>query len=233
MIIFDYGQTLINELSFDVRKGTEAVLKNAANNPHNVSIEDVYALSKELFEEIGKYRTQFPLEVHNHIFQKSLYDYLNIELTKSPEEVERIFVNAATIAESTKGIEMFLQSIDMMGIRSSVISNISFSGKLLTEKINLYIPANHFEFIIASSEYIFRKPHRRIFELALSKAGLESHEVWYCGDNAMFDVDGAANCGIFPVWYKGALDKSNTFIPNVNCLEVSNWSELLEFLNKS
>jgi putative hydrolase of the HAD superfamily len=117
-------------------------------------------------------------------------------------------------------------------IRTGVISNISFSGKLLKRRINNYIPSNKFEFIIASSEYIFRKPHKRIFELALRKAKLEPYETWYCGDNAVFDVDGSSVSGIFPVWYKGALEERNKYIPKSHCLEVSNWNELIDILMK-
>jgi len=57
----------------------------------------------------------------------------------------------------------------------------------LTNRINEFLPNNNFEFIIATSEYIFRKPHKRIYELALKKANLEAKDVWYCGDNAVCD----------------------------------------------
>lgn len=233
MIIFDYGQTLVDEKSFDVLKGTEAVLRHATNNPYNVSSEEVSALSNELFEETVRYKNLSILEVHTHLFQNYLYEYFGIQFTKSPKEIESIFENAASTAEPTKGIEVFLQFLYRKGIRSSVISNISFSGSMLNERINRYIPLHKFEFVIASSEYVFRKPHKRIFELALRKARLEPHEVWYCGDNAICDVDGAANCGIFPIWYKGALGKINTYIPKSDCLEINDWNELIELLDKN
>lgn len=236
MIIFDYGQTLVNENNFDGFKGTEAVLYQAAKNPNNISYKEVQALANELNKEIGRFGTerkkQTVLEVHNHIFQKYLYEYFGIELTKSPEEVERIFWNAASSSEPTKNIVKLLQFLDSEKIRTSVISNISFSGKMLLERINQNIPCHKFEFVLASSEYIFRKPHKRIFELALRKAGIEPHQAWYCGDNAVFDVDGASDSGMFSVWYKGAIDESNKYVPKGDCLEVNDWSELIEILSK-
>src|SRR5690554_4877612 len=123
-----------------------------------------------------------PVEVHNHLFQNYLYEYFGIQLTKTPQEVERIFQNAASNIEPTKKILDLLQFLNAQKIRTSVISNISFSGQLLSEIIYRHIPQHEFEFIIASSEYVFRKPHKRIYELALRKAGLKPHEVWYCGD---------------------------------------------------
>lgn len=229
MVIFDYGQTLVNEKIFDPLRGTMSVLSEACNNPNNVSAEEVQALANQLNEEIRRCGSeQTYIEVHNHLFQNYLYEYFGIQFTKSATEIEHIFENAACIAEPTKNIAKFLQFLDGENIRSSVISNISFSGNLLKEHINCFIPSHKFEFIIASSEYVFRKPHKRIFELALRKANLNACDVWYCGDNAVFDVDGAANCGIFPVWYKGAIEKSNKHIPKNECLIIDDWNELIE-----
>lgn len=235
MIIFDYGNTIVKE-KLDRIKGIEAVLLNAAVNPYNVTAEEISALVYELKSDIGVYGRDIEnytmLEVHNHIFQRYLYEYFGIELTKSPEEVERIFETAAFSGEPTKDIDKLLKYLDDKKIRSSVLSNISYSGSVLTRRINGYVPEHKFEFIIASSEYIFRKPHRRIFELALRKARLEPHKVWYCGDNAVFDVDGASACGIFPVWYKDAIDKPIEYIPKSDCLEVNDWNELIEIIEK-
>ena len=234
MIIFDYGQTLVNEKIFDPLKGTAAVLREAAKNPDKVSAEEVQALAEQLGKEIGRNgveaEKQTFLEVHIHIFQNYLYEYFGIEFTKSSTEIERIFQKAACVGEPTENIVAFLQFLENNHIRTSVISNISYSGELLKKIINSNIPSNKFEFIIASSEYVFRKPHKRIFELALRKAKLNAEEVWYCGDNAVFDVDGAANCGIFPVWYKGAIEKPNKKVPNSECLVIDNWKELIERL---
>ena len=48
MILFDYGQTLVNEKFFDGVKGTEAVLKYATKNKYNKSAEDLQAYANEL-----------------------------------------------------------------------------------------------------------------------------------------------------------------------------------------
>ena len=189
MIIFDYGQTLVNEKSFDGLKGTRAVLREATRNLNNISAEEIQAMANKLNEEIGRYGTEIEeqpvLEIHNHMFQNYLYEYFGIELTKSAGEVEQIFEIAALDAEPTKNIIEFLQYLEDSKIRTGVISNTSFSGERLQACINRYIPSHKFEFMIASSEYIFRKPHKRIFELALRKANLAPCEDWVIGGNAL------------------------------------------------
>ena len=78
----------------------------------------------------------------------------------------------------------------MKGIRTGVISNITYNSEVVKERINRLIPSNKFEFIIATSSYLFRKPNRHIFELALEKADLNPEDVWYIGDNYICDVQG-------------------------------------------
>jgi len=236
MIIFDYGQTLVDYKIFDLLKGTIAVLKEASKNPNNVSAEEVQALAMELNKDIGRFgddlEKQAFLEVHNNPFQKYLYDYFDIEFTKSPAEIEGIFETSACTIEPTKKISEFLQFLEDINIRTSVISNISFSGDLLKRRIKEYIPSHTFEFIIASSEYVFRKPHKRIFEIALRKAKLNACDTWYCGDNAVYDVDGAAACHIFPVWFKGAIENSNKHVPKSDCFMIEDWEELKDKLKR-
>lgn len=236
MIMFDYGQTLITESRFDGEKGIRAVLKYAKRNPYNVSAKEVQDFAKTLNKDIGRYdpdvRNAPHIEVHNHIFSNFLYEYFDLEIDLSPQELEKVYWDNSSTKKVTKNIEVLLQYLQKAGIRTAVISNISFSGKALDEQINSLLPDHNFEFILATSEYVFRKPHNRIFELALRKAKLYARDVWYCGDKAYFDVEGASKAGIFPVWYRGALEEDNKLIPSFDCLTINDWIEIIELLEK-
>mgnify|MGYP002622665600 CR=1 FL=1 len=136
------------------------------------------------------------------------------------------------------GIDNRTTYINENGIRSGVISNIGWSGEALTSRINRLLPENTFEFIIASSDYMFRKPNPMLFELALKKAGLQPGDVWFCGDNVKADVVGSAQVGIFPIWYEDetmenpwrAKDDGN--VPNCKHLHIHDWLELIEALEE-
>jgi putative hydrolase of the HAD superfamily len=156
-----------------------------------------------------------------------------LEFDLSPEELEKVFWDHATVRKPTKNIDTLLEYLNDAGIRTAVISNISFSGKALKETIASALPNNHFEFVMATSEYVFRKPHSRIFELALRKAALPARDVWYCGDNAYFDVEGSSKTGINPVWYTGAIRQDNHLKPDVDCLVIKDWLELIESLKQA
>lgn len=232
MILFDYGQTLVNEQKFDGVKGTRAVLKYATKNPYHRTAEELQAIADTMNRELGRFdpekRHLFQVEVPAYMFSKYLYESQGIELSISSEEIDRVFWEAAAPGKPTEGIEDFLHFLKQSQIRTGVISNISYCGKVVAERINACIPENAFEFIIATSEYMYRKPNKRIFELALEKAGLAAEEVWYVGDQYECDIKGAAGAGIFPVWYIGAMDMhyEEYFEGNKEILTVKNWREL-------
>lgn len=78
MILFDYGQTLVNEKPFDGVKGTEAVLKYATANKYNLSAEEIQREANAINKELGRFdparRHLFQVEVPNHMFTKYLYE---------------------------------------------------------------------------------------------------------------------------------------------------------------
>ncbi len=205
MILFDYGQTLIDEERFDGVRGTAQVMQYAVKNRHGLTPEQVQEQAEAINRELGRFnpagRHLITAEVHNHPFNAYLYESLGIGLSLSCEQAEEIFWNAAAPGKPTEGIEAFLEFLEGEGIRTGVISNISFSGKALRRRIDRMLPSHRFEFILASSEYVFRKPNPRIFNLALEKAQLSPDQVWYVGDQYECDMAGAAGAGIFPVWY--------------------------------
>ena len=236
MIIFDYGHTLLCEPDYNLLRATQAVMQYAVSNPRNLSAEQVCEFSSYLWHEICGPSRREGIELHNDHFERLLYEYLQIELSISPAEIGRVFFNGVSTGEKMPNIEVVLDYLHQNGIRSGVISNISFSEETLRERINSFLPDNRFEFIIASSEYMVRKPNPLIFELALNKANLSADEVWYCGDNPVADIDGAAGVGIFPVWYRSGItneirDKSlDTVVPSVEHLYISDWLELIAAL---
>lgn len=231
MILFDYGQTLVAEQKFDGVKGTEAVLQYATKNKYHLSAEQVQARANEINQELGRFdpekRHLFEIEVPNIMFAPYLYESQGIEIGLSSSEIDTVFWNAASPGAPTEGIEDFLEYLREKGIRTGVISNITFAPSVVAERINRLLPDNDFEFIITSSNYIFRKPHKRLFDLALEKADLKPDEIWYIGDNYECDVKGSSNAGMLPVWYIGAIDLP--YKEDKNVLTVKNWDELRFF----
>ncbi len=232
MVLFDYGQTLIAEQKFDGVKGTEAVLQYAARNKYHLSAEQVLAKANEIKQEFGRSdaekRHLFQIEIPNTMFTPYLYESQGIEIALSNSEIDTVFWNAASPGTPTEGIKDFLEYLKDKGIRTGVISNISYAPSVVAERINRLLPENAFEFIITSSNYIFRKPNKKIFDLALEKAELRPDEVWYIGDQYECDIKGSLNAGLFPVWYIGAIDLP--YAEDKNILTVNTWDEIEQYM---
>ncbi len=228
MILFDYGQTLVAESKFDGVRGTAAVLQHAVRNKYNLSAEQVQARANEINQEFGRFDPQkrhlFQIEIPNTMFTPYLYESLGIEIALTNAEIDTIFWDAAAPGAATEGVEDFLKFLKKREIRTGVISNISYAPSVVAARINRLLPENAFEFILTSSNYIFRKPHRRIFDLALEKADLRPDEVWYIGDQYECDVKGALNAGLYPVWYIGAIDLP--YREDRSILTVTDWDAL-------
>ncbi len=89
MILFDYGQTLVNEAAFDGVRGTEAVLRYAVKNKYHMTAAQVQAEAEAINRELGRAdpykRHLFQIEVPNHMFTAYLYQSLGIELSLGAE----------------------------------------------------------------------------------------------------------------------------------------------------
>ncbi|MFW6281771.1 MAG: HAD family hydrolase [bacterium] len=91
--------------------------------------------------------------------------------------------------------------MDNKDIRKGILSNSSFSEEALWRELKDFDIDDKFEFLISTSEYCLRKPDKRIFDLALTKFDLNADEVWYVGNSFKYDVIGANNANIQPIWY--------------------------------
>ncbi len=229
MILFDYGGTLVYEMPFDTLRGMKALMAYAARNPRRVTPQEAAALSSQVFSALDGTRMEQGIEVHQHMAQRYMCERLGLGFDISPVEQETILWDAASPCAAMEGIEELLLRLGHMGIRTGVISNIMFSGEALTARLNRLLPQNAFEFIMASSDYVFRKPNRLLFELALQKADLPPEDVWFCGDTFVPDIEGAAGAGIFPVWFIKTPDGRET---TRNCLTLNGWNQLTAALSK-
>lgn len=235
MIIFDYGHTLLHEPDWDSARGNAELMKVAVKNENNCTVEDVVKHAEIVFNEHVELVRALGYDISGQVSSRFLYEYLGIEFSLTPLEMETVFWNGASMGALMPGADKMLDCINEKGICSAVISNLLWSGEALTERLNRLLPNNRFEFVITSSDYMFRKPNRLLFELALRKAGLDASDVWYCGDNPQADVEGAAAAGIFPVWYDNALectyrDKAKEPLPKCEYLLIHEWDEMVEVL---
>ena len=239
MILFDYGHTLLYQPGFNTSNGNKAIYPYINKNPRNISLEEYDRTINELFAKIKAHRGSI-LEIHEHNFLRLAMEYMDISYSVSIEDAEEIIMNGISKGGMMPHADMLLDYLNAKGIRTGVISNNCFSSNALKKLFDRLLPRNKFEFVMASSDYIFRKPHSKMFDIALQKAGLSADKVWYCGDSIETDVQGAKNVGMFPVLYEGTTDDGTNPFPHQNdnlkvdfeYLHITDWTELIDVLEQ-
>ncbi|MBP5434026.1 HAD hydrolase-like protein, partial [Ruminococcus sp.] len=93
------------------------------------------------------------------------------------------------------------------------------------------------DFVITSSEYIFRKPDVHIFDMAVRKSGFDKTDIWYCGNNKEADIIGAHEAGLFPVFYDNRSvpsrlhERNDKIMIDFPYLHLSSWDDLIDTLS--
>ena len=108
-----------------------------------------------------------------------------------------------------------------MVAKNGVVKSVTIAGKEVIPEVY---------YTIATSDYLFRKPNKRIFQFALQRAELKPEDVWYIGDQYEADVKGALGAGVMPVWYQGAIDLP--FTADESVLTVQSWKQLREIMDE-
>lgn len=236
MIIFDAGKTLIDYLPKIDDKGmlylstidaTERLMQYITSNPNNYDAQIIDKFNNEIFEKYSKCRKEY-FEINNQVILKTIFDLLNIKLSISFSDVERIIWNNSANIVAVEGVLELLDSLKCLGIRTAVISNLDFSGYLLEERLNELLPNNEFEFVIASSDYGIRKPQKLIFEVGIVRSGLSPEDIWYVGDKPTVDGLGSKSVGMTPIIFKS---KRNQYgdIPK-DMIAIDDYKELTDIL---
>ena len=208
-IIFDLGDTVLEEKSYNINHGYKTI---SGNLNSNVSIE-----------ELNKAITDF--QVGNSEFK--LLKWISSRLSKDHALVNAEAVELKLWKETVSlvpklGIQLVLDFLVKQNVRVAAISNAIFSSPCMTYELERHNLINYFEFIISSADLGIRKPDSRKFEIALETLRLEPHDVWYIGDNWDADIIGAKSAQMTPVWFKEQFPDHDA---NISHIKLRKWSE--------
>lgn len=235
MILFDYGHTLLYETDCDIERGVNELFKHITRNPDGITVNDYVKAVDAVYGKGEQVIKNEQCVISARACDRVIASLLNIEFNLTPLEQEVMFWTVSANCEVMPQADRVLDYLNSKGIKTGMITNIIWSGEAMRERLNRLLPNNRIELIIASSDYLFRKPSKILFDIALNKSGLPPEKVWYCGDNPRADVEGAAGVGIFPVWYDNDTDsesKDRAYVPQCEHLHIKDWSEMMKILDK-
>ena len=166
------------------------------------------------------------MEIPCAAMQRYAFGVLKLEFDVSLEELEWQFWQAGAPAEPAEHIASLLEELNRQGIAVGVVSNLMYSGKTLARRLAEFLPGQRFAFALSTCDYVYRKPQKQIFDLALTLAGCKPEEALFCGDNLRCDIWGAHNAGIPSVWYTRYLRHRPELAPPDSTRELTDWLEL-------
>ncbi len=223
-VVFDFGDTLVSLKSIDGVAGDRKLLE-FAENAAGLTAEDLNLAAEELGRETMGLSDESMRQYTWQSFNRLLCETLGITFTVGYAELEREFWNAALTFQPCDGVFDMLDTLETSGIRTGILSNTPMTGRVVEEELAKHNLAHRFSFLMASADYLFRKPHPRVFQVAVRKMGLAPQDIWFAGDKLEYDIRGALNAGLFPVWYNPQ-GKPNE--AGYECLDVRSWHEFAE-----
>lgn len=218
-IVFDLGQTIVDDLAFDARRGYERIEAYLVGERGSRSL---YELSLDQMEDLRRRQASL-LEFPFVSFVRRLASRHGLAFRGTWEEIEREFLKAANPIAAVEGARDVLEALRLERIPLGIISNSVFSGSALSDQLAELGLREFFDFLISSSDFGRRKPHPSLFEAASRQMGLQPRNVWYLGDRIDTDIAGAHAAGMVAVWF----DRSGS--PTLNIGEadakVHSWGE--------
>ena len=97
------------------------------------------------------------------------------------------------------GARSLLENLRRRSVKLAIVTNMVTHVQF--RKINKLGLRDAFDVIVTSEEAGHEKPHGDIFELCLSRLGLEAEQVTHVGNDYAEDVQGARRAGLHPIWF--------------------------------
>jgi putative hydrolase of the HAD superfamily len=228
-VFFDAGETLVHphpsfaELFADV-------LRREGRDVSADVVADKVALVAERFQRAARENELWTTSPErSRAFWVSVYEAFLAELGLPPDEallavLHEEFTNLANYA-LFEDVLPVLQRLRDDGLTLGVVSNFEEWLERLLEELRV---ASFFDVQVISGVEGFEKPDPRIFRVALERAGVTADESAYVGDNPVFDVEPAAELGMFPV----LIDRRGRY-PNFPTARITSMAQLPRALGLS
>jgi putative hydrolase of the HAD superfamily len=200
-LLFDYGNTLVEEVGVDLRAGNEWLLSRAAHVPDGVTLSDVLQRAVRVATEVAGLRERVHLETPWPTLTRLIHDPLGIRFDLPMAELAMGFWKASVRTRAMPGAGEAIAQLHQAGLPMAVVSNTSFAEEVIRYEIARYGLDEYMAFVMVSSDYSVRKPHVLLFEAAAARLGVAAKEIWFVGDRLDTDVTGAVASGMTAVWF--------------------------------
>ena len=214
-VLFDLGNTLMHAVNPDdwpqvLRCGNQALVDYLCAQELPI---DCDTFADEFNQRLHKYYTERDvrmLETSTFSVLKELLaekNYKDISDDAIRAALDAHYAVTQTNWQMEDDTVACLSALKDESIKLGIISNAGDDRDVsqLLDKFNI---RSYFEFILTSAACGYRKPHPRIFELALENLNFLPEEIAMVGDKLDADIQGANNIGMYSIWITRHADMS-------------------------
>ncbi|HUE98423.1 MAG TPA: HAD family hydrolase [Anaerolineales bacterium] len=237
-VIFDLGGTLMYErTSWDAvtAKADEALTNYLREQGMELNLSTFPREFRKRIDKYFKKREKDLLETsYSFVLRDVLTDkgYKEVSDDVIRSALDRLFAITQTNWALEADTLPTLQKLETDGYRMGLISNAG-DDQDVQQLARRFGIAQFFDFILTSAACSYRKPHRRIFELALSNWYFLPSEAVMVGDNLDADVRGAQSVGLLAIWItRRAGERTDNRLPVQPDASLSSLSELPAVLDR-
>jgi putative hydrolase of the HAD superfamily len=204
-VIFDLGGTLMFErASWDsiTARADEALTNHLREQGMELNLSTFPREFRKRLDSYFKKREKDLLETsYSFVLREVLTDkgYREVPDRVIRGALDRLFAITQTNWMLENDTLPTLQKLEADGYRMGLISNAG-DDEDVQQLARRFGIAQFFDFILTSAACSYRKPHPRIFEIALSNWYFLPSEAVMVGDNLDADVRGAQRAGLYAIW---------------------------------
>jgi putative hydrolase of the HAD superfamily len=225
-ILFDRGNTLVQFGESDYEAGLKEILASL-DSPEALNLAELHRFEDEFFAKIDFYRERAHLEVNLLHYYELLARYFGVRFNQPYEEICRRYHLAAQRISPIAGAARVLRELKRRGYLLGLVTNTSLPHSVVKAEFDQLALYDYFDTVVCSSEIVFRKPDRAMFEVALRSLNVKPVEALFVGDDYHADIVGAKNVGMKTVW----LNPQRQAIPGevVPDYDIAGLEEILAF----
>lgn len=219
-LLFDYGGTLVEEVSVDLNAGTEWMLAHASQRPAHVTLEQVIARARTVTTDVAGLRDRVHIEMAWPTLTRLIHDFFGIRFDAPWRDLELEFWKASVQTRAMPGAREALEQCHRAGLPMAVVSNTSFGEHVIRYELAKYGLTDYLAFVMVSSDYSVRKPNPLLLDVAAARLGVPARNIWFVGDRLDTDVAGARAADMTAVWFNRAEEGDPSSAAH---LSVSSW----------
>lgn len=130
------------------------------------------------------------------VYMKKVFSLLKVKDNALLEKIKMRLKSGSSFRPYADGIAL-LDYLNKKGIVTGIISNAPRELLVILKRSGIVKRVKH---VIISEAAGVEKPHRKIFDFAVKKAGVSRRSFMYVGDNYLADIKGALGAGLAAAW---------------------------------